>query len=65
MEQQTIHSGNLGQDQHAGSQELLQLVSFKIGNEEFGLDILRVQEIIRVQDLTPCSEFTGFRRWSY
>lgn len=32
--------------------ELLQLVSFHIGGEEFGLDILRVQEIIRVQQLT-------------
>jgi purine-binding chemotaxis protein CheW len=32
--------------------ELLQLVSFHIGGEEFGLDILRVQEIIRIQDLT-------------
>ena len=32
--------------------DLLQLVSFHIGGEEFGLDILRVQEIIRVQALT-------------
>jgi purine-binding chemotaxis protein CheW len=32
--------------------ELLQLVSFHVGGEEFGLDILRVQEIIRVQQLT-------------
>jgi purine-binding chemotaxis protein CheW len=32
--------------------ELLQLVSFRVGDEEFGLDILRVQEIIRVQPLT-------------
>ena len=32
--------------------DLLQLVSFHIGGEEFGLDILRVQEIIRVQQLT-------------
>jgi purine-binding chemotaxis protein CheW len=30
----------------------LQLVSFHVGGEEFGLDILRVQEIIRVQHLT-------------
>jgi purine-binding chemotaxis protein CheW len=39
---------------HAGrhEHELLQLVSFHIGGEEFGLDILRVQEIIRIQDLT-------------
>jgi len=34
------------------SHDLLQLVSFHIGGEEFGLDILRVQEIIRVQQLT-------------
>ncbi|HEV2717184.1 MAG TPA: chemotaxis protein CheW [Terriglobales bacterium] len=32
--------------------EMLQVVSFNIGEEEFGLDILRVQEIIRVQRLT-------------
>lgn len=39
-------------DSHQGHEELLQLVSFHIGGEEFGLDILRVQEIIRIQDLT-------------
>src|SRR5271170_4812835 len=32
--------------------ELLQLVGFHVGEEEFALDILRVQEIIRLQDLT-------------
>lgn len=31
---------------------LLQLVSFHVGGEEFGLDILAVQEIIRSQQLT-------------
>lgn len=31
---------------------LIQLVSFQVGGEEFGLDILRVQEIIRIQQLT-------------
>jgi len=31
---------------------LLQLVSFQIDGEDFGLDILRVQEIIRVQEMT-------------
>lgn len=35
-----------------GYGELLQLVSFHIAGEEFALDILRVQEIIRVQQLT-------------
>jgi purine-binding chemotaxis protein CheW len=32
--------------------EVLQLVSFKIGNEEFGVDILQVQEINRLVDVT-------------
>ncbi|MGE5353395.1 MAG: chemotaxis protein CheW [Acidobacteriota bacterium] len=32
--------------------EILQLVSFKIGNEEFGVDILKVQEIIRMIEIT-------------
>jgi len=33
-------------------EEFLQLVGFKVGKEEFGIDILRVQEIIRAQQLT-------------
>ena len=37
---------------HSGAEHLFQIVSFKVGTEEFGLDILRVQEIIRLQDLT-------------
>jgi len=32
--------------------EELQLVGFHVGGEEYGLDILRVQEIIRLQHLT-------------
>jgi purine-binding chemotaxis protein CheW len=34
------------------SEELLQLVSFKIGDEEFGVDILKVQEINRMLEVT-------------
>jgi purine-binding chemotaxis protein CheW len=54
MDQPTSNLRSVSQSdqQHSGAQELLQLVSFKIGNEEFGVDILRVQEIIRVQELT-------------
>jgi purine-binding chemotaxis protein CheW len=33
-------------------EELLQLVSFNIGEEEFGVDILRVQEINRMVEIT-------------
>jgi len=34
------------------SQELIQLVGFKLGNEEFGIDISRVQEINMMMQLT-------------
>jgi len=32
--------------------EILQLVSFMIGEEEFGVDILKVQEINRMMQIT-------------
>lgn len=35
-----------------GTDELFQLVSFKIGPEEFGIDILKVQEINRMMQIT-------------
>jgi purine-binding chemotaxis protein CheW len=38
--------------QGGGIDELLQLVSFNIGEEEFGVDILRVQEINRTLQVT-------------
>src|SRR5512146_1361500 len=47
----TEESGAGNESVTAGG-ELLQLVSFHVGDEEFGLDILRVQEIIRIQPLT-------------
>jgi purine-binding chemotaxis protein CheW len=34
-------------------EQVKQLVSFRIGNEEFGVDILMVQEIIRLTTITP------------
>lgn len=40
------------QEQTQARTELLQLVGFRVGGEEYGLDILRVQEIIRLQHLT-------------
>ena len=38
--------------EQGGKDELLQLVSFNIGEEEFGVEILRVQEINRMMDVT-------------
>lgn len=42
------------------NQELLQLVSFKIGKEEFGIDILKVQEIIRLMTITEVPNSPDF-----
>jgi purine-binding chemotaxis protein CheW len=35
------------------TEEILQFVTFKIGNEEYGINILKVQEINRMVDITP------------
>ncbi len=40
------------QDMQRPNDELLQLVSFTIGDEEFGVDILKVQEINRMVEVT-------------
>ena len=42
------------------TEELLQLVSFKIGDAEFGVDILRVQEINKMMDLTSVPNTPSF-----
>ncbi len=41
-----------GSPRAASGDELLQLVSFRIGEEEFGVDILKVQEINRMLEVT-------------
>lgn len=41
-----------GQHSTKSSGDLLQLVSFNIGSEEFGVDILKVQEINRMVEIT-------------
>lgn len=41
-----------GRRPQAGAEELLQLVSFGLGEEEFGVDILQVQEINRMVEIT-------------
>ncbi|MCK4573841.1 MAG: purine-binding chemotaxis protein CheW [candidate division Zixibacteria bacterium] len=43
-----------------GVNNLLQLVSFKIGSEEFGVDILKVQEIIRMVAITKVPQAPSF-----
>ena len=52
MHQQAIEPQKFITNPLRSADQLLQVVSFKLGEEEFGLDILRVQEIIRLQELT-------------
>lgn len=40
--------------------ELLQLVTFSIGDEEFGVNILKVQEIIRTMEITKVPRAPAF-----
>jgi len=47
-----IDRGTTGKENQGRGEDLLQLVSFKIGTEEFGLDILKVQEINRMVEIT-------------
>ncbi|MDP4114633.1 MAG: chemotaxis protein CheW [Bacteroidota bacterium] len=42
------------------STELLQLVSFTLGNEEFGIEIQKVQEIIRMVEITKLPNSPDF-----
>ena len=39
-------------DRNKKDDDLLQLVTFSIGSEEFGVDILKVMEIIRTMEIT-------------
>ncbi|HLG44333.1 MAG TPA: chemotaxis protein CheW, partial [Nitrospirales bacterium] len=48
-------------DHEAGEAgEMLQVVSFKLGAEEFAVDILLVQEINRIVDITPVPKAPTF-----
>ncbi|MEK7774001.1 MAG: chemotaxis protein CheW [Deltaproteobacteria bacterium] len=42
------------------AKEVLQLVTFRLGNEEFSMDILKVQEIIRHMNLTKVPRTPDF-----
>ncbi len=47
-------------NQLAGNAEQLQLVTFKLGGEEFGVNILNVQEINKVVDITEVPKSPEF-----
>jgi purine-binding chemotaxis protein CheW len=45
-------NSSLANESDPSREELIQVVGFRVGDEEFGINILRVQEIIRAQLLT-------------
>ncbi|WP_256623144.1 chemotaxis protein CheW [Methanolobus chelungpuianus] len=45
-------ANHMQQYQEKTPNDLLQLVIFNLGTEEFGIDIMKVQEIIRLPDIT-------------
>lgn len=47
-------------DNDLSLEEIVQLVTFKLGNEEFALDILKVQEINRVVEITKVPKAPDF-----
>ena len=42
------------------SNDILQLVCFKLADEEYAVDITRVQEVIKVQSITPVPQMPDF-----
>ena len=46
----------------AGSEEVLPLICFRLGDEQYALDIVRVHEVLRVPSITRVPQMPGFVR---
>lgn len=55
-------SRDLGGGDEAKQDNLNQIVSFQLGTEEFGLDIMKVQEIILVGEITKMPQVPAYVR---
>ncbi len=49
-------------DKSQADAELNQLISFEVGEEEYGLEILRVKEVIRIREITRLPKAPHFVR---
>lgn len=56
----SVEKGDAMERMQKKDDELLQLVTFSIGEEEFGVDILKVQEIIRTMEITKVPRAQDF-----
>jgi purine-binding chemotaxis protein CheW len=60
MSESTIHSVRGGNQDGVNDVSLLQLVTFRLGSEEFGVKILVVNEIIRLVQITQVPNAPAF-----
>jgi purine-binding chemotaxis protein CheW len=65
MERKTFKEGVMNTavsttNSDAMKEERIQLVSFKIGNEEHGINVLKVREIIRMSNITRVPNTPGY-----
>ena len=51
---------NVQNEKKAATNELIQLVTFKLGNEEFGVDIFKVREINKMMAITKVPNAPSF-----
>ncbi|ABL00700.1 chemotaxis protein CheW [Pelobacter propionicus] len=47
-------------ERSGASRELIQLVSFELGGEEYGVDVMKVREIIRMPQITSMPNTPGY-----
>lgn len=47
-------------ENNQASHEIIQLVSFELGGEEYGIDVLKVREIIRMPPITTMPNTPGY-----
>ncbi len=48
-----MNTDNSFTDSQTSSQDTVQYATFRLGNEFFGIEVLRVQEILKHQEMTP------------
>ena len=56
----SLVASNNESSSHSLIDELFQIVTFNVGNEKFGVDILKVKEIIRMMEITRVPNTSDF-----
>lgn len=56
----TVLAGNEGAERREGARQEVQLACFRVGEEMYALDIMRIKEVIRPQKMTPVPKAPPF-----